>query len=56
MSFVTTPQEMLASMPCIANAWLLAGGSQDYPRDGAGMGGNRRIERRHNPAIQRWRS
>jgi hypothetical protein len=31
MSFVTTPPEMVASVPSIANAWLLAGGSQDYP-------------------------
>jgi hypothetical protein len=41
MSFVTTPPEMLASVPSRVNAWLVAGGSQYYPRDGAGMGGNR---------------
>jgi hypothetical protein len=48
LSFVTTPPEMLASAPSAANAGLYAGGSQDYPRDGAGMGGNRRVERRRN--------
>jgi hypothetical protein len=31
MSCLTTPPEMLASVPFTANAWLLAGGSQDYP-------------------------
>jgi hypothetical protein len=30
MSFVTTPQEMLACVPSMTNAWLLAGGSQDH--------------------------
>jgi len=31
MSFVTTPPEMRASVPSMTNAWLLAGGAQDYP-------------------------
>ena len=48
MSVVTTQPEMLTSVPSTSNAWLLAGGSQDYPRDGAGMDGSRRIERRRN--------
>jgi PAS domain-containing protein len=48
MSSVTTQPEMLTSVPSTSNAWLLAGGSHDYRRDGAGMGGDRRIERRRN--------
>ena len=32
----------------MADAGLLAGGSQGQPRDSAGMDGSRRIERRHN--------
>ena len=48
MSVVTTQPEMLTSVPSMSNAWLLAGGSHDYPRDGAGMDGNRRVERRRN--------
>jgi hypothetical protein len=31
MSFVTTTPEMLASVPSMTNAWLLAGVPQDYP-------------------------
>ena len=30
MSFVTTPPEMLACVPSMTNAWLLAVGSQDH--------------------------
>jgi hypothetical protein len=52
MSFVTTPPEMLASVPSRVNAWLLAGGSHDCPRDGAGMGGNR-MERRRS-TVSKW--
>ena len=48
MSVVTTHQEMLASAPSTSNARLLAGGSHDHPRDGAGTDGGRRIERRRN--------
>ena len=47
MSFVTTPPEMLASLPSmrmVVTCW----NSQDYPDDGAGMNGNRRTERPHN--------
>ena len=51
MSFVTTQPEMLTSVPPTSNAWLLAGGSHDCPGDGAGMGGNRRIERRRNGSL-----
>jgi PAS domain S-box-containing protein len=32
----------------MSNARLLAEGSHGYPRDGAGMGGSRRVERRRN--------
>ena len=57
MSVVTTQPEMLTSVPSMADARLLAGGSHDYP-DGAGMGGDRRVERRRNggPVIHRWTS
>jgi PAS domain S-box-containing protein len=48
MSVVTTQPEMLTSVPSTSNAWLRAGGSPDYPRDGGGMDGSRRIERRRN--------
>ena len=48
MSFVTTQPEMLTSVPSMSNARLLAGDSHDYPRDGAGMDGDRRVERRRN--------
>jgi PAS domain S-box-containing protein len=45
---VTTQPEMLTSVPSTSNAWLLAEGSHDHPRDGAGREGNRRMERRRN--------
>jgi PAS domain S-box-containing protein len=48
MSVVTTQPEMLTSVPSMSNGWWPAGGSQDYPRDGAGVDGNRRVERRRN--------
>jgi PAS domain-containing protein len=48
MSVVTTQPEMLTFVPSTSNARLLAGGSHDYPPDGAGMDGDRRIERRRN--------
>ena len=48
MSLVTTQPEKLTSAPPTSSAWLLAGGSHDYPGDGVGMDGNRRIERRRN--------
>jgi PAS domain-containing protein len=48
MSVVTTQPEILTSEPSTSNAWLLAGGSHGYPRDGAGIGGDRRVERRRN--------
>ena len=47
MSVVTTQPEMLTPVASTANA-LLVGGSHDYPRDGAGTNGDRRIERRRN--------
>jgi PAS domain S-box-containing protein len=47
MSIVTTQPETLTSGASISNA-LLVGDSPDYPHDGAGMEGNRRIERRRN--------
>src|SRR5271165_5577648 len=48
MSVVTTQPEMLTFEPSTSNARLLAGGSHGYPRDGAGIGGDRRVERRRN--------
>ncbi len=48
MSVVTTQPEMLTSAPSTSNARLLAGGSHDYSRDGAGVDGDRRVERRRN--------
>ena len=36
----------VVTMPLMANALLLTGGS--HPRDGAGVEGNRRIDRRRN--------
>ena len=43
MSVVTTQPEMLTSVPSMANARLLDGGSHDYPD-----GSDRRVERRRN--------
>ena len=48
MSIVTTQPEMLTSVPSTSNTRLLGGGSHDYARDGAGMDGGRRVERRRN--------
>ena len=48
MSFVTTQPEMVTSAPSMSNPQLLAEGVHDYPRDGAGVDGSRRIERRRN--------
>ena len=48
MSVVTTQPEMVTSVPSTSNARLPAGGLSDYPRDGAGMDGSGRIERRRN--------
>ena len=48
MSIVTTQPEMLTSVPATSNTRLLGGGSHDYARDGAGMDGGRRVERRRN--------
>ena len=48
MSVVTTEPGMLTSVPSTSNAWSGAGGSDDYPCDGAGMDGSRRVERRRN--------
>jgi PAS domain-containing protein len=48
MSFVTTEPEMLTSVPSIPNVGLLAGRSRSQSRDGAGIDGSRRIERRRN--------
>jgi PAS domain S-box-containing protein len=47
MSVMTTLPEMLTPVASTSNA-LLVGGSPDYPRDGAGTDGDRRIERRRN--------
>jgi PAS domain-containing protein len=48
MSVVTTQPEMVTSAPSTANARLLGGGVDDCPRDGAGIDGSPRIERRRN--------
>jgi PAS domain-containing protein len=48
MSVVATQPGMLTSVPSTSTAWLGAGGSDDYPGDGAGMDGARRVERRRN--------
>jgi PAS domain-containing protein len=48
MSFVTTRPQMVTSGPSMSNPQLLAEGVHDYPRDGAGLDGSRRIERRRN--------
>jgi PAS domain S-box-containing protein len=47
MSLMTTQPEMLTSVPPVSKGWGLAGGSDDYTRDGAGSDGWR-IERRRN--------
>ena len=41
-----TQSGMPASVPPMSDAWLLAGGSHESPRNGAGMDGDRRVERR----------
>ena len=48
MSFVTTQPEMLTSVPSFPNLGLLDGRSRGQSRDGAGMDGSRRMERRRN--------
>jgi PAS domain-containing protein len=48
MSVVTTQPEMVTSGLSTSNAGLLDGRLPDYPRDGAGMDGSGRIERRRN--------
>jgi PAS domain-containing protein len=48
MSVVTAQPEMVTSVPSTSNAGLLGGGLPDYPRDGAGIDGSGRIERRRN--------
>jgi hypothetical protein len=48
MSFVTTLPEMLTCLPSTSSALLLAGGSPGSSRDGAGVDGDRRAERRRN--------
>ena len=48
MSFVTTHPEMLMSAPPTSTGWLPAGGSHGHLRDGAGVDGSQRIERRRN--------
>jgi PAS domain S-box-containing protein len=46
MSVVTPELEMVTSAPSIPNARLLSEDSHGHPHDGAGIGGDRRIERR----------
>ena len=47
MSVVATQSEMLTSAPSMSNGWLVSEGSPGHPRDAAGMGGSRRVERRN---------
>jgi PAS domain S-box-containing protein len=47
MSIMTTQPEVLTSLPSIPNVGLLAG-AHGQPRDGAGMDGGQRVERRRN--------
>ena len=58
MSVVTTQPEIVTYVPSTSSARLPAGGLSDDPRDGAGMDGSGRIERRRNgdPGIHRWTS
>ena len=46
MSVVTTQPKMLTSVPSTSNAGLLAGGAPGCPREGTGVDGGRRVERR----------
>jgi PAS domain-containing protein len=48
MSLATTQPAMLTSVQSASNPRLLADGSPGHSRDGGGMDGNRRIERRRN--------
>ena len=48
MSVVTTQPEMVTPVPSTSNGRLPAGGLPDCPRDGAGMDGSARIERRRS--------
>ena len=47
MSVVAIQSEMLTSAPSMSNGWLVSEGSPGHPRDAAGMGGNRPVERRN---------
>ncbi len=48
MSVITTPPEMVTSVPSKANAPSPVVGLTDYPRDDAAVDGSGRIERRRN--------
>src|SRR5208283_609146 len=48
MSFMPTQSERPTPVPCTSNGWSLAGGPNAHRRDGAGMDGDRRVERRRN--------
>jgi PAS domain S-box-containing protein len=48
MSVVTTQPEMVTPAPSTSSARLLGGHVGDCPRNGAGIDGSRRIERRRN--------
>jgi PAS domain S-box-containing protein len=48
MSLVTVQPEMPMSAPPMPNARLVAGGPHDSPRNGAGVDGDRRVERRRS--------
>ena len=48
MSVVTTQPEMVMSVPSMSNAPSPVGVLPDYPRNGAGLDGSARVERRRN--------
>jgi PAS domain-containing protein len=48
MSVLITQPEMLTPVPSTSSARLLGGSVDDCPRNGAGIDGSRRIERRRN--------
>jgi len=51
MSVKTTQPGTLTSAPSTSDGWWPAGGAQNYPRDGAGIDGGQRIERRRNGSF-----
>jgi PAS domain S-box-containing protein len=52
MSVRTTQPGMVTSAPSTSKGWWPAGSSPDYRRDGAGIDGGQRIERRRNGSVE----